>query len=385
MTTNSQDLPYVVLVDDIEANLLMVQDALNESFHVISYLSPQAFLDDSSIESKNISACIFDIQMPGINGMMLCEKIRGMEKFERVPVVFLSVDDDHETMIKGYEVGGDDYLTKPVNFDQLKIKIQQWVNRYQRDVAESSERKNALDMAMTAMVNGGEMAELNRLNEMLHECKSLKCIADKSVKFLGVLGLDAVVCIKSPNTHDVIPVEYSFNTNLPNRFEEALFFSVEDQHRIVEAGRRSIFNMDWVSVVVRNMPILNEEKYGRYKDHICLALNSVNSKCLTWYEHHLRVLEQKEWMITLEEELHQIREQGRYQDAKLNNKIDELFNNLSGILDEVGFTEDQEQRIMSVFDTFKTQVQSVFAGKGRMDSGFVETLRRIEGNRQGLH
>jgi DNA-binding response OmpR family regulator len=65
-----------------------------------------------------------DIGMPGMSGFDLLRKLTAMEpRFQRMPFVFLTALGDHDNEIKGWQLGADDYLTKPVDYDVLAAVI----------------------------------------------------------------------------------------------------------------------------------------------------------------------------------------------------------------------------------------------------------------------
>ncbi|RPF52223.1 response regulator transcription factor [Aquisalibacillus elongatus] len=96
------------------------QKALN----VIQDVSPQLIL--------------LDIEMPDMNGFEVCQEIR---KQLIVPIIFLSVRRSTMDKVKCFELGGDDYMTKPYVFDELLARIQANIRRYQYS-PESDDRIN---------------------------------------------------------------------------------------------------------------------------------------------------------------------------------------------------------------------------------------------------
>jgi len=116
--------------------VLLVEDERSLRDIVSKYLSNNGFAvdmagnGDEAIEKvdKNIyDIIILDIMMPGKSGIEVCKYIR--TKYD-VPVIFLTALDKEQDIIDGYEVGADEYLTKPVTMPILKAKINALINRY---------------------------------------------------------------------------------------------------------------------------------------------------------------------------------------------------------------------------------------------------------------
>ena len=71
--------------------------------------------------------CLIDIMMPRMNGFMLAEKIR--EKDDLVPILFLTAKSREEDRLRGFEIGGDDYITKPFYMKELIYRLQVFQKR----------------------------------------------------------------------------------------------------------------------------------------------------------------------------------------------------------------------------------------------------------------
>src|ERR1035437_3494239 len=66
--------------------------------------------------------------MPIMNGIDCCEKIKTDERTSHIPVILLTADDAEEQMIRGYETGADEYITKPFNAKILALRVKNIVD-----------------------------------------------------------------------------------------------------------------------------------------------------------------------------------------------------------------------------------------------------------------
>ncbi|MGB3190807.1 MAG: hybrid sensor histidine kinase/response regulator [Limnoraphis sp.] len=110
---------YILLVDD-ELNNLAVLSALliDQGYTVRRVLSGQKALD--LMKSNQPPALVLlDIMMPEMDGYQVCQKMKSDEKTRGIAVIFLSALDDVKNKVKGFEVGGADYITKP--FESLEV------------------------------------------------------------------------------------------------------------------------------------------------------------------------------------------------------------------------------------------------------------------------
>ncbi|MEL7435460.1 MAG: response regulator, partial [Chloroflexota bacterium] len=67
---------------------------------------------------------LLDIQMPGMNGYEVCEKIKDDEDTEDIPIIFLSALSDTKDIVKGFEVGGVDYVSKPFKYREVLARVE---------------------------------------------------------------------------------------------------------------------------------------------------------------------------------------------------------------------------------------------------------------------
>lgn len=77
--------------------------------------------------SKTFEAIVLDLNLPGINGLEVCRKIR--EKNAKVPVLMLTAMGTTSDKVTGFNIGADDYLVKPFEFDELLVRLRALIKR----------------------------------------------------------------------------------------------------------------------------------------------------------------------------------------------------------------------------------------------------------------
>ena len=77
--------------------------------------------------SSHFKLCILDVMLPQMDGFTLAKKIR--EQNEHIPIIFLTARSMMEDRVKGFSIGGDDYLTKPFSIEELILKIEVFLKR----------------------------------------------------------------------------------------------------------------------------------------------------------------------------------------------------------------------------------------------------------------
>jgi DNA-binding response OmpR family regulator len=108
--------------DDRDTASLICEELLDRGFEVRAAYNGREGLAAILKEPPDLVLC--DIGMPGMSGFELLGTLTSMEpRFGSMPFVFLTALSDHDTELKGWQLGADDYLTKPVDYDVLAALI----------------------------------------------------------------------------------------------------------------------------------------------------------------------------------------------------------------------------------------------------------------------
>jgi signal transduction histidine kinase/DNA-binding response OmpR family regulator len=137
----------ILIVDDKQENIFSLKIVLEQhGFSTDSALSGEEAL--KKLLKNEYALVILDVQMPGMDGFEVAEAISGLNKTKDIPVIFLSAVNTHKKFVtKGFESGGVDYLTKPVDADILMLKVRNFYRLYEK----TRDLKNA-EKALTATV-----------------------------------------------------------------------------------------------------------------------------------------------------------------------------------------------------------------------------------------
>jgi DNA-binding response OmpR family regulator len=127
----------ILIIDDIPSNIRLMASILEENGYSVSYA--QSGPDAIELCKKvNFDLILLDIMMPGMDGFEVCQILKSIESYELVPIIFLTARTDHESTIRGFELGGVDYVTKPFHEKELLVRIRTHLDlKHTRDVLES--------------------------------------------------------------------------------------------------------------------------------------------------------------------------------------------------------------------------------------------------------
>ncbi|GAB3180907.1 response regulator transcription factor [Telluribacter humicola] len=119
--------------------ILLVEDDPNLGGLLQEYLTHKGYPTDLATDGQQgwqafvdneYDLCIFDVMMPRKDGFSLAKEVRMSGK--DVPIIFLTAKSMKEDTIQGFRIGGDDYVTKPFDQDELLLRIEAILRRYRR-------------------------------------------------------------------------------------------------------------------------------------------------------------------------------------------------------------------------------------------------------------
>ena len=130
------EAPKILVVDDESRMRKLVKDFLEKkNFHVLEAGDGEEAMD-LFYKEKDIALLILDVMMPELDGFSACREIR---KFSQVPVLMLSARGEEYDRIHGFELGVDDYVTKPFSPKELMLRVQAILKRSNSSIAPNKE------------------------------------------------------------------------------------------------------------------------------------------------------------------------------------------------------------------------------------------------------
>jgi CheY-like chemotaxis protein len=122
--------PTVLLADDDPTLEALVAEVLGEEFRVRQVLDGDGALQTAAAERPDV--VLLDVRMPGRDGIETCRALRAAPAGREVPIIMLTASQRPEDLIRAFEAGANDYLTKPFAPAQLRAKTQTWLLRTAR-------------------------------------------------------------------------------------------------------------------------------------------------------------------------------------------------------------------------------------------------------------
>ena len=131
----------ILIVDDTPANLQLLNSVLKKEGYKVRLL-PSGKMALDAINEEPPVLILLDINMPEMNGFEVCEKIKSSPATKDIPIIFLTAMTELEDVIKGFQLGAVDYITKPFNQEELlaRIKTHMQLTHAKYEILELNEK-----------------------------------------------------------------------------------------------------------------------------------------------------------------------------------------------------------------------------------------------------
>ncbi len=260
--------------DDEEAAQLFVEFFEEQGYSVIHYEKfPENGIED--IKKRCIElphAVLLDVMMPGVDGYQACRLLRDDYLGADVPVIFISGKVADEDILMAYDVGANEFLSKPVRLKELAIKLRQYIGLAKQKLQQQEQINSAHKMVFEAMTTSSEIGEILRFHEESYSASSFQSLAKLLLEAISKFSLKSSVMFFTNTTR------YFSDDETDKPLERKILTAFKDQPRIFSWKNRTFFNYQSFSVLVRNMPVDDEARYGVLKDQLCILLNGVEAR-----------------------------------------------------------------------------------------------------------
>lgn len=263
---------YTILaVDDEPFNLEILEELLEDSYEIKTAENGQICID--TVKALKPDLILMDVNMPVLNGLETCQQLKEDYEVANIPVIFVSALSTTEEKMAGYKAGGEDYITKPFNEDELLAKIELTLKASAAIVEQEKSAAETMNMAMTAMSTAGDVGTALQFSNTSFLCKTADELAQALLETYSAYGL--MVTIRYVQGGEV---RFYSHSEVINDTEKQIIEAANDKGRFVDFGKRTLMNYERVSVLIKNMPVEDEMKYGRMKDNIGFLGDSTEAR-----------------------------------------------------------------------------------------------------------
>ena len=146
----------ILVVDDESRMRKLVKDFLVKSGYAVIEASDGSEAVDKFYENKEISLIILDVMMPKMDGWEVCREIRDISK---VPIIMLTARGDEKDELKGFELGVDEYISKPFSLKILVARVEAILRR-----SQNKEKEELLEFAGISINKNAHMVMIDGIS-----------------------------------------------------------------------------------------------------------------------------------------------------------------------------------------------------------------------------
>lgn len=299
---NPDERPLVLIVDDIEKNTTMLKSLLKtRGFYSLTATSGKKAIMLAETELPDL--ILLDIMMPEMDGFEVCEWIMENPKTRHIPIIFLTGKADTDDIVKSFQLGAVDYITKPFNILELISRVRTHIElKLSRDAIlvysnELEKSKNKLEQSVS---------EKDKFFSIIaHEIKSsfsgFLGLSDELEKDLDNMSIDEIKEIsKSINLSakriynfmenlldwsrtqmgkiEFNPIKNDLKENVRAVFEQLSLFAKEKEISLISEIKNNTIayaDKEMLNTILRNL-VCNSIKFSSNKSEIKITANQEN-------------------------------------------------------------------------------------------------------------
>ncbi|MCK5828990.1 MAG: response regulator [Methylococcales bacterium] len=363
------DKPLILAVDDEPTNIEIIEEALENKYQLEFSESGEECLE--KLNSLKPELILLDVNMPGIGGIDACNKIKNNAETAHIPVIFLSALGLPEDRMKGYKAGADDYIIKPFDTDELLAKINLTFASQQEKTLLQQGSTDAMSMAMTAMSQASEMGEVMQFTRDSHHCKTLNELATRLLQSFSQFELSATIRM-TERREDLF---FSTTDIVGDREIEAMEYAREGD-RFIHFGKRTILNYNNLSVLIKNMPVQEIDKYGRINDILGMLVEGADARIVG-----INMLSSLVQLISTTREvlgdIELVRKDNEQKNAEILN---DLVNSVDWAFINMDLSEEQEQYFKGLLNKAQKQSSALFEADFKMEKKIENLISSLSVN-----
>lgn len=183
----NENQPLVLIVDDNSGNLQVLGNILSEKGYKIA-IAESGGEALNFVSKKHPDLILLDILMPEMDGLEVCRRLKGSVETKNIPIIFISVLDNTEDKVRGFDLGGVDYITKPFEEKEVLARIQAHLTivKQKKDIVELERIKTIAAMAATANHEiNQELTVLQANLDMLEKTFSEITLSEKQIELMA--------------------------------------------------------------------------------------------------------------------------------------------------------------------------------------------------------
>ncbi len=299
----------------------------------------------STLRTDNYKVIVLDLSVAQDLDLDYCEKWLDKPEVKNTPVVLLTRSQSVQDKLKALEIGFDDFVENTVTSDEACVRVTKSI--FHRIATEQIANRLELanQAARSAMVDNSDLGANLQFLLSVHDCDNLDELGQQFFATVERYGLKCSLQMRS-----VMGDKNMEAHGMAKDLEAHLLTQMTESGRYVDFGKRTICNYDKVSLLIKNMPVDEPEKYGMTKDNTFCLVQGLNAR-IHALEDKYRIQEERDALTKLSEDvnsvMHSLNESYQEVMRDIVNQVELTSNIIQDRIPSLALTEHDESFLES--------------------------------------
>lgn len=292
------------------------------------------------------------------------------------PVIFVTASENNEERLAAYDAGADDYLL----VDDLDSKLHGHLERIIINKIANDQLKMQLaqanEMAFIAMSDTSDLGVNIQFLLDVNNCTNLDELGMRLFQALQSYGINCSLQMRSQ-----FAVKNMEANGMAKPLESKLLSEMKDQGRYVDFGKRSVMNYESISLLVKNMPVGDEKKYGAIKDNVFSLLQGADARVEALDTLGSLALEKnlvRSLTLKMKDLMSSVDDSYQWVMKDIASVVEEMADSIETSMQYLGMDEAQEQSIQTTIEGAVLNTNKVFNEGLKLDKNLQDFLEYID-------
>jgi CheY-like chemotaxis protein len=363
----------LLVIDDDPMVHFLVEEGLSSQVEIILQDTGEAGIKAAHEHKPDL--ILLDVSLPDISGFEVCKKLKSESDFVDTPVIFVSSNTDQASHIKGFTLGASDYVDKPFSPDEVKARIEQVFTFMDQRDDMASQIGEATNAAFAAMRGSSELGLAVQFIEAIHGISDLQTLANTFFGVTNSLDIRCSLLLEENNER------FFFKSDgMVAPLEQQVMNVIHDrQERFTDFENRTIITYPKATLLIKNMPKDDAERYGHLKDLLPSMMGSTDARMMAIGNEKAVTELTRETSTTVDHIKDTLSEVG----SALEQNQTDVVGLLKGLLDEfelriprMGLEEDQEVYLINTLDATINAAQDIIESSHNTSASF-QAINRL--------
>ncbi len=292
-----------------------------------------------------------------------------------IPIVVFTQKTELDTQLATYELGADDCISTQESFDVAEKRLESLIYNGIANRQLKDQLKAATDVAMAAMCNTSDLGVNIQFLLDSHQCENFDQLGQLFFQSLNHYGLNGSLQMRGR-----FVIKNMEANGMERAMESQLLDELKDKGRFYDFGYRTVVNYGGTSLLIKNMPLDDEVKYGVIKDNIFALLQGVEARieALDTQASLLQEREMQEDLLSkMQEAIYELGVDYKELTKNIANVVDHMAVSIEDSIMTLLLTEEQEGILKNHLEQGRNSVCDLFEQNATMDDGLKEIIERV--------